>query len=207
MKRDLGQLKEELQASLMTYARTREERIAKSRVEEQAAASVAECIAEIMKLTQIDLPSVQGPYRVTENGEARYVSADKARQVMKSSSAHLLLDVSGRRLRYVRISRRGRKRSPAWVYVSWPICKVLRVALSAPGKAFGNLTITQVGRGTYVTCRSLSRYMADITRVIQGGGTNGPYVRHISAVREESESGRGYLFDPQWHYLVVEKCV
>ena len=204
MKRDLAQLKEELQAGLMTYARAREERIAKSRTEEQAAASVSEWISEIMKLTEIDLSSVRGPYRVIENGDIRYVSGKEAKKLIESAKAHLLLDVIRRRLRYVRMEKKGVRGRPKWTDVSWGIFKVLKVGMTEPDVPFGNLTIERV-LGGRMSCRTLSRYMADITKLIQGGGTKGPYVRHVSGIHDESQSGRGYVFDARFHYLVVER--
>lgn len=205
MKAGLAQLNLQLEARLTAFERARVEYVAQVTSMDRAARGVYELLQEIARVTHGEIPIVQGPYRVIENGEVRYVSLDEARRVMNSSEADLILDLSGRRLRYVRMSREGRKSTATWAYAPWPICKVLRVGLSRPGVAFGNLTLTESSRGASVTCRSLSRYMADITKLIQGGGTNGPYVRHVSGDHEESESGRAYLFDDRWHYLVVER--
>ena len=72
-------------------------------------------------------------------------------------------------------------------------------------RSFGNRTLNRMSRVVRLTQRTLSRYMVPITKLVQGGGTSGPYIRRVSGVYTESDTGFGYVFDDHFHYLVIDR--
>jgi hypothetical protein len=143
-----------------------------------------------------------GARRVIEDGKAAYVTEDKAEELCKGSKADLVLDCERRRLRYV--PPNSQKQEPIWVNLGWGWYKVLLVGLSKPGRPFGNLQIEARFPAANISPRTLSHTIAGLTRLLQGGGTKGPYIYREPVGLAVSETGWGYLFSSRKNYLVIE---
>ena len=152
-----------------------------------------------------DSQSIRKPYQVVDNGNLRYRTEEEVKQICDQAMAHLILNVPRMQLRYKRIDNNKEQR-PEWVSISWSMYKVLRVGLTKRGYPIGNKTINRYFNN-HISMRALARYVADITKLIQGGGTKGPYLWRQPAPREESDTGYGYVFDEQFDYLVIEEAV
>jgi hypothetical protein len=167
-----------------------------------AAGAVHEDARAVAQLKGVEVRN-SGPWCAIENGHRRWITESEAEELRQSSKADLLLLVPRLMLRFV--NRTGRRRAePAWQSVSWARHKVLKVGMSRPGWPFGNRTVNAAFGGSLCS-RSLTRYVADITALIQGGGTRGPYLWRISGVPDESDTGHGYYFDEHRDYLVLER--
>ncbi len=140
-----------------------------------------------------------------ENGEERLVAEQEADELLTHSPADLVLHVPNTQLRYLPSDADGNA-GPQRATVSAPLVRILRVGMSKPGRPFGNRTLNRMSRVVRLTQRTLSRYMVPITKLVQGGGTSGPYIRRVSGVYTESDTGFGYLFDDRFHYLVIDRC-
>lgn len=142
-------------------------------------------------------------WRVIESGQARRWDEDQVEDACRGSSHDLLLHVPRCSLRFV--SRRGDEQmgEPVWASIRHSWCNVLRIGLSFPGTPFGDRSYASMSR-LRIKARTLTRYIADITRIIQGGGTRGPYVRRVRVGLTVSSTGHGYVFDGRWRFLVVE---
>lgn len=142
-------------------------------------------------------------WRVIENGEERLVAEQETDELLTHSPADLVLHVPNTQLRYLPAEADG---EPQLSRVSAPMVRILRVGMSKPGRSFGNRTLNRMSRVVRLTQRTLSRYMVPITKLVQGGGTSGPYLRRVSGVYTESDTGFGYVFDDRFHYLVIDRC-
>jgi hypothetical protein len=145
----------------------------------------------------------QGPYQVIYNGQTRYRAEKDIEDLRSSSDAHLILDVPRMKLGYVKKGKKGEGK--IWVSINWSIYRVLLVGLSHPGDYFGNLTVKRFFDMGKLTARTLARYVSEVTKLIQDGGTNGPYIWHASGIYDESDTGYTYLFDERFDYVVVKK--
>ena len=148
--------------------------------------------------------SPKGPYQVIYNGQTRYRTEEDVENLRNSSDAHLILDVPHMKLGYV---KKGKKveRKIVWESINWTMHRVLIVGLSKPGDYFGNLTVKRYFRISNLTARTLARYVSEVTKLIQDGGTNGPYLWHAKGIYDESDTGYAYYFDEQFDYVVVKK--
>lgn len=143
-------------------------------------------------------------WRIIENSRVRYVTEDEAEELREGSTADLVLDCERRRLRYVPAD--SRKRGPIWVNPKWGWFKALLVGMSKPGRPFGNLRINQVfSRHAEILPRTLSRDIAGLTKLLQNGGTKGPYILREHVDSSVSNTSWGYLFSSRWNYLVIER--
>ena len=141
-------------------------------------------------------------YRVRENGHTRFMLGEDIDKLRQVSQANLILDRPRVKLRLTDLKEPGQP-NRFWEPISWTCCKVLYVGMWQPGIPFGNRTINRVF-GSHINPRSLSRYVAETTRLIQGGGTKGPYLHRQAGIAEASDSGQGYVFDQKYHYLVID---
>lgn len=82
--------------------------------------------------------------------------------------------------------------------------KVLKVGIRNRGFPFGNITINRTSKSNPMSMRVLSQNIADITKLIQGGGTKGPYLWRQIVPREESDTGYGYVFAENYDYAIIE---
>jgi len=147
----------------------------------------------------------EGAYRVFENGRVRFATKEEVERLCQSSNADLVLDVACRRLRYVQ--ERGWRRKQVWVNnLRWGWYKALLVGMSRPGLPFGNCRInTRFSNYRSISPRTLSQDIAGLTKLLQGGGTEGPYIYRERVVPEVSDSGQGYVFTDRRRYLVIEE--
>ena len=131
----------------------------------------------------------------------RYATQDEADEHCESSTADLILHIPRLQLGYV--YRDGVRTSPPlWKPLRFVQRRILEVGLLYPGTPFGNETINRK-YNTQITPRTLTRYVSEIAKLIQGGA-GGPYVERKSADYEVSETGYGYLFNDQWRYEVID---
>jgi hypothetical protein len=148
-------------------------------------------------------PPLAGAWRCIENGKVRYVTEDDAEELCEGSKADLVLDCGRRRLRYVPAN--SQKRGPIWVNLRWGWYKALLVGMSKPDRSFGNRRINErFPRHAEISSRDLSHDIAGLTKLLQGGGTRGPYIHRERVSSAVSDTGWGYLFSSRWKYFVVE---
>jgi len=144
-----------------------------------------------------------GAWRIIENGKARYVTEDEAEELCERSRADLVLDCERRRLRCVPAD--SQKRGPIWIRLRWGWYKALFVGLSKPNRPFGNRRINaRFPSHAGISPRTLSHHIAGLTRLLQGGGTKGPYIYREPVDSTVSATGWGYIFDSGRKYLVIE---
>ena len=139
-----------------------------------------------------------GELNVIDCGHSSYVTLAEADKLRKSPGYSLILDMPTCTLRITRLGK-TKKSKPKWHKISWGQCKTLQVGMSQPGYAFGNYSFPGE-----IQTRTLSRYIAGITKLIQGGGTQGPYLRGVRGFCDNSETNNGYEFNPQYKYLVIQ---
>ena len=195
----------QLQEQATAFVATCRELGKRAAAAERAALELCSDIQDAAEAGFAELPQ-PGLLRVRGDGGRRYLTEKEGDKICHTSEADLILHVPSMRLRYVR--RDGTHKKPAkWTSISWAKHKVLLVGMSRPGRPFGNSTIGRAfPEGYGISQRTLTRYIWDITKLIQGGGTKGPYVRRVSGVYDESETGYAYVFEPRWQYLVIENC-
>ena len=144
-----------------------------------------------------------GACRIVENGKVKYVTEEKAEQLCHTSKANLVLDCVHRRLRCIPAG--SKKKKAIWIKPKWGWYKALFVGMSRPGLPFGNRRINAKFVGhTEISPRTLSHDIAGLTQLLQGGGTEGPYLYREQVSHEISESGWGYVFSDRRRYLVIE---
>ena len=143
-------------------------------------------------------------WKVIEDGRTRYVTEQELEDLCQSPKHDLILHGPKMMLRLPERGEKKKQKKDAWVPISWPDYKILLVGMSRPGWPFGNRSVMNIFP-VDLGVRSLTRYMANVTELVQDGGTKGPYVRAVSSVAEASDSGRGYVFNADRHYLVVCK--
>lgn len=147
----------------------------------------------------------KGACRVIENHRVTFVTTEKAERLCQRSRADLVLDTACRRLRYV--EKTGGRREQVWINnLRWGWYKALLVGMSRPGQPFGNRRINSRFPGYRpISSRTLSHDIAGLTKLIQGGGTEGPYIYRERVGPEVSDSGQGYVFTDRRRYLVIEE--
>lgn len=166
-------------------------------------AEVERLLGALATAGKCQLP-LAGAWRVIKDGKVRYVTEDEAEELCKGSKADLVLDCERRRLRYVPAS--SRKREPIWINLGWGWYKVLLVGLSKPGHPLGNRRINAwFPRHAEISPRTLSHNIAGLTKLLQGGGTKGPYIYREPVGSAVSDTGWGYLFDCRRKYLVIKE--
>lgn len=151
---------------------------------------------------QWQLPAA-GACRIIQNGQVKYVTEEKAEQLCRDSKADLVLDCAHRRLRCIPAG--SKKKKAIWIKPKWGWYKALFVGMSRPGLPFGNRRINAKFEGyTEISQRTLSHDIAGLTQLLQGGGTDGPYIYREQVSHEISESGWGYVFSDRRRYLIIE---
>ena len=149
-------------------------------------------------------PSAPDRWKVIERGHVVRLAEEEVEELCESSPADLILHGPAMKLRYTRRDRQGVEVLRGWAPITLPQYKILFAGLCEPGPGhlFGNRTITRISHHE-VSPRSLSSYMVDLTKSIQGGNTKGPYVFRTFWAGDESDTGWGYKFDARWHYVVI----
>jgi hypothetical protein len=147
-------------------------------------------------------------YRVISNGNEKYRSEKEIEEIRRESDSDFILDVPRMQLRYIPIDRKERQEAK-WIKINESIYKVLRVGMGKPGEVFGNMTVNRIFRDDKkkIKMADLRGYVAKVTKLIQGGGTKGPYLLGWKAVIEESNTGRGYYFCESFTYIIIEKNI
>ena len=143
------------------------------------------------------------PWRVTENGIARLVNAQEMQTIAETSSADLLFMGHEQRLRFVGRDG-GAISAPAWASLSLSLSRILHLGLTNPGGPFGNKSYNRLTLAVSIKPATLSRYIYQLTSLIQGKGTDGPYLYRVSHVPHVSSTSFGYRFDDRWRYILIE---
>jgi len=144
------------------------------------------------------------PVPVIEGGRRRYVSDEEADRLWNEAEADLMLDARRMKLRYVPRPR-GKKGAVQTMLVNWSQAKILLTGMAHPDRPFGDSRINDLFTAASVSQRSLSRYMVSLTKALQGGGTNGPYITRRPGLPEVSTTGWAYVFNGRWRYLIIER--
>ena len=136
--------------------------------------------------------------KIIADGQFHHLPRSQVDEFLGDAHADMILNVRSRTLFIA-----GNPESQEHV-LAWATIMPLRVGMARPGTAFGNRSVIRQFSNIKLTQRSLSRQIANITKVIQDGGTNGPYVYRVRVDRSESDTDWGYEFDPRYRYIVIE---
>jgi hypothetical protein len=145
-----------------------------------------------------DQPLHSGGCRVITGGRPRILPTSDVDDFVLNCGADLILDVRNRQLQV------GHNGGQSDHTLAWAVLMPLRVGMAWPGQPFGNRTIGRRFPGIKLTPRSLSRHITEITKAIQGGGTEGPYLYRVRVDSNDSDTLWGYQFSTRWRYVVVE---
>lgn len=166
-------------------------------------------VEELVKAAGLD-PGTLGSIPISDNGQARHVNEEEARRLWDEGGFDVALDMRRHEIRFIKGDGRSRKSKSSQSHetcrLRFALCKVLYVGLQYPGEIFGDQSVHAVwSKGQALTSATLRRHIAEITKLLQGRGTRGPYLYgHSGADRKrESSSGYGYTFDEEYDYVVL----
>ena len=97
-----------------------------------------------------------------------------------------------------------RATNPSELRLRWKPVRVLYAAMYRI-RPFGDLSMAKIDADdAELNRRDLSGYVCEATRIIQGGGTKGPYLFSTKDRYAVSSTGNAYVLSKNYHYLAVE---
>lgn len=146
--------------------------------------------------------------QVIANGRPIKVAPAKLSQYLRRCKADLVVDLRNRpqvRLRHGKTIRT--------ILLEWADAPILRVGLNLPGSVFGHRLLRTLEDNCEMNARSLTHRMAALTKVLQGGGTEGPFIQRMRVGLDISLTKWGYRFIPgpklcpasldDWHFFRI----
>lgn len=144
--------------------------------------------------------------KVVDNGCARKVTREEAEGLWAKHQADLVFDVRKSALKYMPRGKVRTRKGKVW-HVPPVLHYVLKFALSNPSTPLGDASVSRLLPGEHsISQAALRKQICMLTKRIQGGGTDGPYLFHTTwASADVSSTGWAYFFEEpdDFSYLVI----